>query len=211
MEVVATILLARNGESEGGGWIQLVIFVILGLVYALGGLAKMKAKKAAETEDQDKADESPKRRPRYKPLDSITLPRQTKPKRAPAPQQRVSRITPRPARQISRPTQIPVYQEHKRVVRVPEVKKEQVRPVAKTVLTAVKEPAPSSVVSPELGSIEKLKVEVSRKPKKEKLELAGKPVLDYENRDALRGAIVHYEIFGKPLSLREPTQHIWEL
>ena len=31
---------------------------------------------------------------------------------------------------------------------------------------------------------------------------------DYENPENLRRAILHYEILGKPLSLREPGEHI---
>jgi hypothetical protein len=31
---------------------------------------------------------------------------------------------------------------------------------------------------------------------------------DYENPESLRRAILHYEILGKPLSLRDPSEHI---
>jgi hypothetical protein len=31
---------------------------------------------------------------------------------------------------------------------------------------------------------------------------------DYEDPEKLRRAILHYEILGKPLSLREPGEHI---
>jgi len=209
MEIAATILLARNDEPGNGGWIQLVVFVILGLVYALGGLAKMKANKAAEGED--KAEEKPKRRPRYKPLDYLFPPRQAEAKGTGTP--KVSRITPRPAREIRRPTEMPIRRERRQVARIPEVKKKSARPPVKPALPATKKSISSleTVVPSEIGKLEKLGVEFSRSQKEGEQELSGRVVLDYENPDVLREAIVHYEILGKPLSLRGPGQHMWEL
>jgi hypothetical protein len=210
METVATILLARNGEPGDGGWIQLIVFVILGLIYALGGLAKMKANKAA-AEEEDEAEEEPKRRSRYKPLDDIFPPRQAEAKGTGAP--KVSRVTSRPAREVRRPTEMPVRRERRQEPRIPEVKKKLARPAAKPAPHAVKKTMPSmeAVVPSELGRIEKLGVDLSRRQKEGEAELAGRPVLDYEDSDALREAIVHYEILGKPLSLRGPGQHMWEV
>lgn len=212
MEIAATILLARNDEPGNGGWTQLVIFVILGLVYALGGLAKMKANKAAE--EGEKTEEKPKRRPRYKPLDELFPPRQAGTKGTAAP--RASRMTSRPARETRRPTEVPIYREHRQAARIPEVKKKPARPAAKPTLPETEKPMPlmpslESAVPSELGKIEKLGIDLSRSQKEGEQELAGGAVLDYENPDALREAIVHYEILGKPLSLRGPGQHMWEV
>jgi hypothetical protein len=213
MEIAATILLARNDEPGNGGWIQLVIFVILGLVYALGGLAKMKANKAAE--DEDKTKEEPKRRPRYKPLDDIFPSRQAGAKSTAAPS--VPRTTPRPARETRSPAEMPIRRERIQAARIPQVKKRPARPtVKKPTLSATKKPmSPMSsletTVPSKLGKLEKLGIDFSRGLKEGEQELAGRVVLDYENPYALREAIVHYEILGKPLCLRGPGQHMWEV
>jgi hypothetical protein len=211
--IVATILIARNDEPGNGGWIQLLIFVILGLVYALGGLAKMKANKAAQ--EEDKAKEKPKRRPRYKPLDNIFPPRQAEAKGTGTP--KVSRITPRPARKARRPTEMPMRREHRQVARIPQVKKGPAKPaVQKTVLPTTTKPMPTmpsleTAVPTELSKIEKLGTALALSQKEWQQESAGRAALDYQNPDALREAIVHYEILGKPLSLRGPGQHMWEV
>jgi hypothetical protein len=213
--IAATILLARNGEPGNGGWIQLIVFVILGFIYVIGGLAKMKANKAADKEEQkDKPAERLKRQPRYKPLDDIAPPRHPEARRTAVPE--VSRISPRPVRQIRRPTEMPARREHRYVARVPEAPRRPVGPTTKPTLPEIEKSIPSleplePAVPLELAKIEKLGVDLSRGQKEEDMVLAGRPALNYQDPDALREAIVHYEILGKPLSLREPGQHIWEL
>ena len=209
--IAATILLADNGDSGNGGWIQLVVFVVLGLIYAMGGIAKMKANKAAE-EEENKPEERSKQQPRYKPLDEMFAPRQARPKRTPTPSSGPSRITPRPARQIQRPTQLPVHREYRHPVRAPEVKRRRlVRPAAKPKLPEVKKGTQSSITPSELGKIEKLEIELSKKQQSEEvIGFSDRPFFDYEDSDYLRNAILHFEILGKPIALRESGRHIWE-
>jgi hypothetical protein len=215
--ILATILLASNDKPENGGWIQLVVFVILGLMYALGGLAKMKADRTAEKEkEKDKSRDGLKHQPRYKPLkprykpfEPLTPPRQIRPKRPITPQ--ASRITPRPTRPVRRPPEMPVPQKRMPVARVPEVTQKPVTFVVKPAKPTIKPPVPG-VVPSEIGKIEKLGGGLSEKQKKADESIsAGRLIFDYEDRDALLNAILHYEILGKPLSLRPPTQHAWEL
>ena len=39
-----------------------------------------------------------------------------------------------------------------------------------------------------------------------KVDEVSEPVLDYDDTDELRRAILHYEILGKPLSVRDPSE-----
>ncbi len=211
MGILATILLARNDDTENGGWIRLLVLVVLGLMYVFGGLAKMKANKSSEKEKEGSKG-MPKRQPRYKPLEPAVQPRHAKPKRSPAPRPGVSQITPRPARQIRKPSEAPMHRQRRHIaVRAPEVQKEPTKRAVKPTSAEVERAIPSSVAPSELGEIESLEIDVLHKQKEEELISKSKPVLDYGNLDALREAIIHYEILGKPLSLREPKQHIWEV
>ena len=209
-EITATILLADNGHGDGG-WIQLVVFIVLGLIYALGGLAKMKANKVFK-EDEDNIDDKPQRRPRYKPLDETFSPRQSQSKRVPAPSPGTSRTTPRPVRQIHRPTRARVHHEYKQPARVQEPPKRPVRPASRPKLReAVRKNPPVSAASYELAKIEKPEGEPSQKQQlTEVSEFTDRPVFDYEDSDSLRNAILHYEILGKPMALRESGRYIWE-
>jgi len=41
-----------------------------------------------------------------------------------------------------------------------------------------------------------------------KVQEASEPILDYADTEALRKAILHYEILGRPLSVRDPSERI---
>jgi hypothetical protein len=209
--ILATILLARNEDTGNGGWIRIIVLVVLGLMYVLGGLAKMKANKDSEKEKEEFRG-MPKRQPRYKPLEPTVQPRQAKPKRTPAPRPGVSRITPRPARQVRRPSETAMHRQRRHIaVRAPEVQKVPPKKVFKPPSAKVEEAIPSPVVSSEIGRTESVGIDVPYKQKEKELLSEEMPVLDFSDLDTLRKAIIHYEILGKPLSLREPKQQIWEV
>jgi hypothetical protein len=208
--ILATILLARNEDTGNGGWIRIIVLVVLGLMYVLGGLAKMKANKDSEKEREESRG-MPKRQPRYKPLEPTVQPRQAKPKRTPAPMSGVSRITPKPARQVRRPPETAMHRERKHIAaRAPEVQKGPPKKAFKP-KSKVEETIPSSVVSSEIGKTESVGIDVPYKQKEEELLFEEMPALDFSDLDTLRNAIIHYEVLGKPLSLREPKRQIWEV
>ena len=56
-------------------------------------------------------------------------------------------------------------------------------------------------------TVRKLEKKYAVVPKqKARLEKVEKPLIDFTERNILRSAILHYEILGKPLALREPRE-----
>jgi hypothetical protein len=55
---IQIILAARGPDSENAPWIQLLVFVIIAVIAAIQGLAKSKAKKAGEIEDDENLEET---------------------------------------------------------------------------------------------------------------------------------------------------------
>jgi len=57
-------------------------------------------------------------------------------------------------------------------------------------------------------AVEELPQLISKPVERPEPELAIESLLDYADPDELRRAILHYEILGKPLSLRGPGEHV---
>ena len=57
-------------------------------------------------------------------------------------------------------------------------------------------------------AVEELPQLISKPVERPELILATESLLDYADPEELRRAILHYEILGKPLSLRGPGEHI---
>lgn len=55
---IQIILAARGPDSENAPWIQLLVFVIIAVIAAIQGLAKSKAKKAGEIENDENLEET---------------------------------------------------------------------------------------------------------------------------------------------------------
>jgi len=85
-------------------------------------------------------------------------------------------------------------------------------------------PQPRPQLKPQLGELPALTAEMALAVPETVKKLEEKPtgitaetpqpkhlpelLLDYEDPEKLRRAILHYEILGKPLSLRDPSEHI---
>lgn len=202
-DLVTQFVLARRDDD--GGWIQLLVLVVFAAIYALRGLLKAKG---AGANDSSEAKRTAK--PTYTPragrgATSRTVPRQSRPRpgAGPPPAQ------PRPqrkaqARRILRPVQAPPP--------LPETKKET--------------PLVSNVQLPDLAAITSSfgqgdlvepaaatagpRVEAPRAMALESGEddYLADILADYADPEQLRAAILHYEILGKPISLRDPSHQV---
>ena len=145
-------MLAQN--EDGGGWVQLLVFVVMAVIWALGGILKAKSNRVG----RDKSDKQPQQPPRPTPIHE------------------------KPTGQPQRPVAAP-------------------KPSAKTRLTTQKKP----LLTVDLNLDKVKKIDLSAK-KKQKPEPTAKSLLNFSDPADLRRAILHYEILGKPISLRPPQQ-----
>ena len=191
------ILAARNSDSEDTGWMQMLVFIVLAVFYVIGSILKARANKQQKLEQEE-----PGRRP----------PESTR--RAPKPL----------AKTLYRQAQRPVDYAPK-ILPSPQVAKPQVQPPRrKTVRPQVSLPGPQ--LQADLEELPEFTVETVEKDIRlssvealgaKRIGIAGETpqtkylaeiLLDYDDPEKLRRAILHYEILGKPLSLRSPSEHI---
>jgi hypothetical protein len=195
-------LLARNGD--GKDWYQVLFVVALAIFYAVGSVLKAKKSKAEQKGDEQLA-RKPARKPpegteglQKQPLQQLRRPAGPSPSRQYRPQ-----IQP-PRRKVMRPQ--PVVQKPAAKLEQ-EIEFETIEP-----LEALKLPPLAALeeykefIGEPLKKLEDLHVGVS--PEIAEPEAAIEPLLDYADTDELKRAILHYEILGRPLSLRGPSEHI---
>jgi len=193
------LLGARHRGAEG--WTQILVFVVLAVVYALGSILKARANKVEQEKLQGQ-------------------------KPPPTPPERGQELQKQPLRQFGRPIERADRMEYRPQVQPARRKVMRPKPAAEKQPTSQQPLKPPelpelSLESPQLETgIEELPDYTSKtlqKLKTERLGIAAKarkvedvsvPVLDYADMDALRRAILHYEILGRPLSLRDPSERI---
>jgi len=179
------ILIARNRNAEDTGWMQFVVIVVLAVIYGLGSIIKAKAGKA-ERQGEEELTRKPVRRP-----PDVSKGLQEKPfvPRRPASPARRKIVRPQPAFQkptakeeqkIEFGTKRPQLQP--KLEKLPEFTSEAVKVLGPRRVSVPAETPPAKYLSNIL--------------------------LDYAEADSLRRVILHYEILGKPLSLRGPSEHI---
>jgi len=185
------IVAARNRDTEG--WVQMLVFVVLAVVYALGSILKAKSSKAEQEKDEELMPKGPRKPPGgLRRLQEEFL-REARGPAGPAPQperQAVPRKVRRPQPAVERPGEMQEFPE-----------------------LSVQGPQLESGIEelPEYTSetLKKLKAErLGFAAKEPKVEDVSEPVLDYADRDELTRAILHYEILGRPLSMRGPSERI---
>ncbi len=201
------ILAARNRDAES--WMNILFIVVGVVIYLLVNLAKAKAKKRSQ---QDQA--QPGRKPGFKPSQGARqLPKTFQQK---TPVRQIQRPIPSPVRQpqpprrrIARPQpagrQLPV--ETERAIRLEAAELPQIPKLSPQKVKI----QPDFEEMPEFTAktVEKLRQKQFRVPaEKKQPPPAFEPLLDVGEPDKLKRAILHYEILGKPLSLRGPSEHI---
>jgi len=212
--LVQLILAARNSDSEDTRWMQTLFFIILALFYVVGSILKSRANKKSEKKEVDR------KRPRHEPskpapevpkfLLKLLYPQEQPPQKQPRPQVRP------PRRKVARPQPAgrKVYTKTKKPFGLPTLKPSEVS----------KSLQPTPQLQPQLGELPELTAEMALAIPETVKKLEEKPtgitaetpqpkhlpelLLDYEDPEKLRRAILHYEILGKPLSLRDPSEHI---
>jgi hypothetical protein len=197
------ILARRNDDTEG--WMNILFVIVLAAFWLIGGIIKAKTKKPGGRDEQLPG--KPVRKP---PLHSREA-REQMLKRLERPADSAQSQQPRPSAQKPRMN----FADLQAAVRKFAVEAEQAFQVN------TKEPAPElepvlmepqiKTEKPELtepmtttikGFQEKRASEPAQIPESEYLS---EILTDYADPEELRRAILHYEILGKPLSLRNPS------
>ena len=212
------ILVARGNGVEG--WMDILILVIVAVVYGLGTI--LKAKKGGKVEKQDKQWQAPK--PQRKPatggrgvleqfvneIRGLAEPTQDRESRSPAQPAPKKIAHPQPA-----------------VSKYAAEAKQAGRVQPRTPLAKPKLPLSKTQVQPDFEEIPEIETSLEALPEftsktveglvGRRKDLADEVVkskylsevlLDYADPDELRMAILHYEILGRPLSLRGPSGQI---
>jgi hypothetical protein len=208
-EVLAQIILAAR---EKKGWGNILFIVFIALFWAIGGI--LKATRAKKAEEQEAGVEELSQKPEGKPAEGIKgLPkgpfqkirlaleaelqnqRQLQAKQA---QRKLAR--PQPAAQkvtakTESAAQIPALQP---------VEKAKLGPLTRQVGPKLQElPEFTTKAIKEVGA-----KRVSAPAEIPQVKHLAEILLDYSDPNELKRAILHYEILGKPLSLRGPSGHI---
>ena len=161
------IFLARGNEADG--WMQILIFVIMGVIYAVGSLAKAKANKLSRQEQEDDEQQQPQDRPVQKRALKAGLHKDI-------------------ATFIN--ANQPSNQNRTTKTKYAQARKAQLEPQLNIADMAAKKPLRSK-------STKALKTTAPQ-------ESISGLLTDYGDTDSLKKAILHYEILGKPIALREP-------
>jgi len=165
---------------------QILVFVVLSVFYAVGSIVKARANKAAPKGKEQiphklasRRSRGPARRPTESTIDLQSLKQFW----------RSARPTPRSQ---PRPQVQPKLEE------LPEFTAEMALAIPATVKKDVRL---SSVEAPEV-------MRVAMPTEKQLATYLPAILSDYEDPEKLRRAILHYEILGKPISLRDLSEHI---
>ena len=152
-------VIARN---EDGGWMQLLVFVVMAVIWAIGGILKAKKNKESMDQERQLSGKRPRPQPQRAAVDANKI-------------TQLSVLMQKPGRLIQNQKQAKLFD----VV-------EQDQEVAESVRELSLKSKP-------------LKTTFKRAQTEQIVE----DLVKLEGPDDLRSAILHYEILGKPLSLRQ--------
>ena len=178
-----TIDLARNGDAES--WMNVLFVVILAVFYAVGSIVRAKSNKSKQ-EDEDR---QPALKPRFKPA------RQTAYRQ---PQRPVARIMQQPQIPLARRK---TQSREQQLVQATELLQEQKPPSLQFDIEKPRKSLTKPLKELEVGQV--LTRPGGIQPRAIIVE---EPLVNFGDPDELKRAILHYEILGKPLALRKPTE-----
>ena len=219
-ELLLLIILARR-NNDVGGWMQILVFIALAVFWAVGGILKAKANKS----DSDNKGNLPRKPSRKPPLHSREAREQMLKKlERPADSVKGQYQQPRPAtqrprmkfadlqaavRKFAAEAEKAFEAEIKEPIPKPEPSSPPVSQIKPKKPTLV-EPMTTAFVEPVTTAFKGLqdKQEIEPAPMPESSIYLSELLIDYADPDELRRAILHYEILGKPLSLRDPSERI---
>ena len=176
-KLLAQIILAARGD-DAAGWMNTLVIVLLVVFWAIGGILKARAKKTKiedEIEDEDEYSEEP-----------------LKPAARPS---------------TAKPRGVAVWRPQPQRIRAgAKTLAEEVEPrQAKPSVAGRKAREPKTAVAKITGERPKKAVPAAGAVRAVEKPMLEQLLLSAEEPDELRKAILHYEILGKPLSLREPV------
>jgi len=208
------ILAARNRDTKG--WGNIVFIVVLAVFWVIGGILKARANKKQEGEEQLT------RKSGLKPSEGAGV-------REP----RVVKKT--PYEQVQRPTaRTPYIKELQSQIQPPRRKIARLQAAVQQFAIKIKEaqaippetielleepelPPPTPQVQPDLEELPQFTSKAVKElgdmraaipAETPRAKYLAEILLDYSDLEDLKRAILHYEILGRPLSLRDPSQHI---
>jgi hypothetical protein len=218
-ELLSQIILAARRRQDGKSWMNILFIVGLAVFWVIGGILKARANKKQKDEEQLI------RKPGPAPSDRAGVARPKAFEKTPYEQvQRPTARTPyikEPRSQIQPPRRKIARLQHAAQQFAIKIKEEQAAPLETIELLEEPElPPPTPQVKPKFEELEGLP-DFTGKTVKElgdkrvrvpaetpRAKYLAEILLDYADPDDLRRAILHYEILGRPLSLRDPSQHI---
>ena len=193
---------------------QILIVVVLAVFYAVGSIVKAKANKSR---DQEQEEEQPSRKRGFRPVEGTPGRAKALPK---IPYQQAQRPVGRTPRRQLRPQVLPrrkVMRPQPAVQKFAAKEERAIRPQTVKPLEVSKLPRPTPQVQPEPEEFPEFTSETIKKMGDKRIGISAETarakylpelLLDYADPDELKRAILHYEILGKPLSLRSSEEHI---
>ncbi len=166
---------------------QLLIIVVLAAIYGVGGLLKARANKL-----ERKQEEQLGRKPAPEPSEGTVA---------------VKRLPARPDEQAQRPSPPMQRRQYRPQVRPPGRKIMRPQPSVQKFITKEEPAVWPETLEPQLQP-ELKDIHIGIPSKTEQPETVIESLLGFDDPDLLRKAILHYEILGRPLSLRSPSEHI---
>ena len=218
-ELLLLIILARrNNDTEG--WMQILVFIALAVFWAVGGILKARANKS-ESGDKGILPRKPTRRPPVHSREAREqmLKKLERPAESAHGQRQQARPAARKPRMKFADLQAAVRKfaaEAEKAFEV-EIKKpvQKAKPPSPPVsqIKAQKptlvEPVTTALVEPVTTTFKGLQDKQETEPPliPESLVYLSELLTDYADPHELRRAILHYEILGKPLSMRNPFEN----
>ena len=208
IEVLAQIILAAR---ERKGWGNILFIVFLAIIWAIGGILKAtRAKKAEEKTGGEELSQKPEGKPAEGikglpkgPFQKIRLALEAELQnqrqlQAKQPQRKLARPQPtaqKVAAKTESVTQIPALEPMEKAKLGPHTRQvgPKLQELPEFTTKAIKEMGAKRVSAPAEIPQAKHLAEI---------------LLDYSDPDELKRAILHYEILGRPVSLRGPSEHI---
>ena len=206
-DFLAQIVLARRNEDLDG-WMNILFVVVLAVFWALGGI--LKARKSAQAQQKERLAPNPPRKPAAQSRGLLEELLQG-PRRPPG---RVERQPPRPGVQEARTKLAELRAAARKFAAEAEqaFRVQMVEPPPEPPPVSRKPPiAPPVQVSPAPAA--SLSIAPQEPPAPDPSGTAPEDYLDellsdYADADHVRRAILHYEILGRPLSLRDPQDPV---
>jgi hypothetical protein len=198
------ILARRNDDAES--WMNILFVVVLAIFWLVGGIIKAKANKS-QIGSKDNLPRKPLRKPplhsreaREQMLKRLERPADSAQSQQPHPATQKPRMKFSDLQAAVRKFAIEAEKAFQGDTREPvrEIKPQLTEPQIKAEKPKVTEPTTTTI----MGLQDKRASEPAQIPESEYL---AELLMDYSDPDELRRAILHYEILGKPLSLRNPS------